>query len=285
MRTTVLQNIDQRFYASYYGRFNTVDPSPSSISPASPGSWNRFSYTSGDPVNRNDPRGMDDCPGEDSCICDIYGCVDPCQPIANSAFDPSIGLIPRANYSCGDPGPAPTPNPPPQPQCSISLYERPVYQAVTLPGGGTLNVQVGNHTYLYASDDFNDGSGNVTSFLCEGGPAGSVVNGTLQGGCASGLNAVVSKGTSGPTLPENVQVGSSYTGSDACDDLVKLLATVGAYQNTGVFAPYTYYPGKSGVGFNSNSYAYTLVNDLGLTSYFGTPGGLVPGWGLVVPRL
>ena len=31
-----------------------------SAKPGNPGSWNRFNYTVGDPVNRNDPRGRDD---------------------------------------------------------------------------------------------------------------------------------------------------------------------------------------------------------------------------------
>ena len=47
---------DQRYYASTYGRFNTADPYMASAGPGDPGSWNRYSYTRGDPVNRRDPR-------------------------------------------------------------------------------------------------------------------------------------------------------------------------------------------------------------------------------------
>jgi len=32
-----------------------------------PGSWNRYAYTRGDPVNRADPRGTDDCEA-DFCV-------------------------------------------------------------------------------------------------------------------------------------------------------------------------------------------------------------------------
>ena len=55
---------DQRFYASSLGRFNTVDPYSGSARPRSPRSWNRYSYTFGDPINHSDPSGRD---GGDGC--------------------------------------------------------------------------------------------------------------------------------------------------------------------------------------------------------------------------
>ena len=48
---------DQRFYASTYGRFNTADPYAASGGPEDPGSWNRYAYVGGDPVNWLDPQG------------------------------------------------------------------------------------------------------------------------------------------------------------------------------------------------------------------------------------
>ena len=48
---------DQRFYASSYGRFNTADPYMASAGAADPGSWNRYSYVQGDPINYNDRSG------------------------------------------------------------------------------------------------------------------------------------------------------------------------------------------------------------------------------------
>jgi len=56
---TGLDYADQRYYASTYGRFNTPDPYAGSAKPNSPGSWNRYSYTLGDPINGNDPTGQD----------------------------------------------------------------------------------------------------------------------------------------------------------------------------------------------------------------------------------
>src|ERR1019366_9912657 len=58
---TTLDYADQRFYASTYGRFNTPDRYQASGGPSNPGSWNRYSYTRGDPVNRIDPSGRGDC--------------------------------------------------------------------------------------------------------------------------------------------------------------------------------------------------------------------------------
>jgi len=57
---------------------------------------------------------------------------------------------------------------------------------------------------------------------------------------------------------------------------------VGAYDNGGNYAPYK---GTASSGYyNSNSYAFTLLQDIGLGSYFGTPS-LAPGWGKTVPGL
>jgi hypothetical protein len=42
------------------GRFLSPDPYTASGGPADPGSWNRYAYTRGDPVNRYDPTGLVD---------------------------------------------------------------------------------------------------------------------------------------------------------------------------------------------------------------------------------
>ena len=268
---TGLDYAEQRYYASSYGRFNTPDPYRGSGVPNDPGSWNRYSYVAGDPVNRLDPRGWDWCPPEyETCLCQE-------DPTAVSGFR---SINPMPSDSCGEPDPpvsGPGPTEPPPPQCSIGLYERPVFQNI-----GGVNTIVGEHTYIYGDEDFQDGSGTVLNFLCEGGPVGSTTGGTLQGGCASGMNTSVTKGTSGPSLPLNDQVGKTYIGDDACDLLTKLIVSVNLYQDNGNFATYNY---KASGGYNSNSYAFTLLNDIGLSTWFGTPGGIVPGWGKLVPGL
>jgi RHS repeat-associated protein len=55
---TGLDYADQRYYASTLGRFLTPDPSGASDF-TDPGSLNLYGYTGGDPVNFNDPEGLD----------------------------------------------------------------------------------------------------------------------------------------------------------------------------------------------------------------------------------
>jgi RHS repeat-associated protein len=51
-----------RYYSSQMGRFLTADPYQASGGPANPGSWNRYAYVEGDPVNLADPRGLEAVP-------------------------------------------------------------------------------------------------------------------------------------------------------------------------------------------------------------------------------
>jgi RHS repeat-associated protein len=57
-----------RAYLSTYGRFAQPDPYQASGGAAEPGSWNRYRYVQGDPVNYYDPQGLQAlpvCPGGD----------------------------------------------------------------------------------------------------------------------------------------------------------------------------------------------------------------------------
>jgi RHS repeat-associated protein len=47
-----------RYYMSAHGRFLSPDPYPGSASAGRSGSWNRYAYTEGNPVNRTDPTGL-----------------------------------------------------------------------------------------------------------------------------------------------------------------------------------------------------------------------------------
>ena len=58
---TGLDYANNRYYSNAYGRFMTPDPYQASGGPSDPGSWNRYAYTVGDPVNRVDPTGLDYC--------------------------------------------------------------------------------------------------------------------------------------------------------------------------------------------------------------------------------
>ena len=158
----------------------------------------------------------------------------------------------------------------------------PVFITSKIPGAGQpVTATVGEHLYIYASEQFQDGSGETDYFLCEGGPK----NGKLEGGCNDGINQPVTNGPSGPNLPNNLKVGATYMGANACKDLDDLIVDVDLYQINGNFATYNQGPFPiHGVrsGYNSNSYAFTLLNDIGLASHysngnpyswFGTPPG------------
>ena len=71
-----------RYYSSVTGRFMSPDPYMANSGGAGdvsdPQSWNRYAYTRGDPVNRFDPWGLDDCaPGDFGSACDGFIPGDP----------------------------------------------------------------------------------------------------------------------------------------------------------------------------------------------------------------
>ena len=114
---------DQRYYASSYGRFNSVDPMASSANPKDPSSWNRYSYTIGDPVNHSDPSGMneffdgglDDGGGGDG---GGWGSPDPCQELDSDfwggSFNCGFGIYydqPASGSGAGGGGGGGSPNP------------------------------------------------------------------------------------------------------------------------------------------------------------------------------
>jgi len=103
-----------------------------------------------------------------------------------------------------------------------------------------------------------------------------------------GLNAGGSDATN-PNLRSNIEVGNPYTGSNACSLVSQLESDVSAY-NKGTKVTYNF--SAIGFGYNSNSFTYTLDNQVGLLKYFGsplnpfgTPIPWIPGWGKLVPGL
>jgi RHS repeat-associated protein len=64
-RDTIGQDYaDQRYYNAGIGRFWNVDPGGMATgNPADPGSWNRYAYAEGDPINSTDRHGLFMCVG------------------------------------------------------------------------------------------------------------------------------------------------------------------------------------------------------------------------------
>jgi len=130
-----------RYYSNSLGRFLTPDPYKASGGPKDPGSWNRYMYTRGDPVNRTDPYGTCD-EGED---------CDPCS------LDPG-------NPVCDPPSPfqPPAPQPTVTITCGVTLFSQPIRIDSPLAP---------KHTYLDLTLDVNVGGVNiVTNTYIEGLP-------------------------------------------------------------------------------------------------------------------
>jgi RHS repeat-associated protein len=58
-----LDYAEQRYYSSALGRFITPDPYQGSIRIHNPETWNRYAYVVNNPINFNDPHGLDKLPG------------------------------------------------------------------------------------------------------------------------------------------------------------------------------------------------------------------------------
>jgi RHS repeat-associated protein len=65
--STGVDYADQRYYSGIQGRFLSPDLISASNAAVLPGNWNKFTYVDGDPVNKNDPRGL--CSPQDSPPC------------------------------------------------------------------------------------------------------------------------------------------------------------------------------------------------------------------------
>src|SRR5579883_2433293 len=56
---TGMDYADQRYHSPGTGRFMTADSSSRGINAKNPGTWNRYAYVLGDPINHSDPAGTD----------------------------------------------------------------------------------------------------------------------------------------------------------------------------------------------------------------------------------
>jgi RHS repeat-associated protein len=261
-----------RYESPGYGRFLTPDPASQSFRVADPGSFNKYAYTRGDPVNRFDSQGTDD--DDSDCIGDICYLIDESDPVNTNCFA-AVGLQPtdplfQQCFAGSDPT-TPPPQPAPQPECDIELFTRPT------PSGGPAKGW-GNHTYIYITGtDFPDSNIFPGGFMIEAGP----VNGKLTGmESAPGQGLAAGKwNASDPMNPSNKEVGTPYTGADACALVGTLLQAVSSY-DSGPEQPYAFL-GTT----NSNAFTFTLLSDIGLETYFGHPPGFTPGWGNTVDGL
>jgi RHS repeat-associated protein len=107
-----------RQYSQDLGRFNRPDPLSASGKRQAPQSWNRYAYSTSDPINMKDPLGLFACWG-------CGGLDDPCSPNGPSVLLDGIEIDSYfLAVLCGQepvPIPAPEPDPEPQvPQCPVA---------------------------------------------------------------------------------------------------------------------------------------------------------------------
>ena len=84
---------DQRYYTSVLGRFMTADPYEGSAIANNPTTWNRYGYASDDPLNHNDPVGLDEGSPDPGCY--INGLWSPTCDISW----PPTRFVPQTAYS------------------------------------------------------------------------------------------------------------------------------------------------------------------------------------------
>lgn len=77
-RLVGLDYAKNRYYSNTIGRFLTPDPTAWNVNLGNPGSMNRYAYTNGDPVNHNDPTGLE----------------EPCDPSLDSGCSPGLPGLP-----------------------------------------------------------------------------------------------------------------------------------------------------------------------------------------------
>jgi hypothetical protein len=83
------------------------------------------------------------------------------------------------------------------------------------------------------------------------------------------LNKRIWEGTCNSQLPNNYEVGRVYAVLNACANIDELYNLVDSY-NSGSMVTCDFYAIG---GYNSNSFSYTFLSQIGLLNYFGTPGG------------
>jgi hypothetical protein len=180
-------------------------------------------------------------------------------------------------------GPHRGPEPPPGPytqECEIELWGRPAKFAG----------DPGSHTYI----DFINLTVNISTIFEGGGDhAPGPKHWTLDGSIEP-PDAPLGKGTghvTDPTASNNHELG--FPVAVPCNRVGLLKKLVNAYDD-GPRVPYAFLPNGT-TTWNSNSFTYTLLTDIGLsTGSFGIgdlPTGLsllhpfYPGWGFMVPGL
>jgi hypothetical protein len=229
-------------------------------------------------VNYFDPRGTEACDPDSTYYYvdgSYFGSLIPsgCGAGGLAGYFPDVGGVLSSAVAAAEAVAAAAEQQAAQPQCSISLYERPFNVA----GISTPAV----HTYIDATITV---AGVTTQEIIDGGAVpglswtGLLLNGWINFGPTGHYAA------DNPSLASNDEIGSPYTGANACQDVQTITSETGTY-TAGKLATYNPVPSFWVNGWNSNSFSYTLLNSVGLAFSFGSLPSWTPGWGYAVPGL
>jgi RHS repeat-associated protein len=212
-----------RYYASFWARFLTPDPSPASIDVGNPLSWNRYMYALGDPVAGSDPSGLEECagdggggedPGEDSddvvrrrtgphALCSAEGGGGGGGPVPDP--DPSQ----TANCTPGAPGCYNVPTPPTTPTQPTTPPSTPVVpppSTIVVVLTVVFNCPITVNSVL--SNMFWGGAGGVVA----GGYSGTVL-GTPVGGFWGGVSGGILGAMGGAVVSGNKAMVCALVGA------------------------------------------------------------------------
>ena len=290
-RERMMDYANNRYYSNAYGRFMTPDPYKASGRPSNPQTWNRYTYTGGDPVNRIDPSGTDYVTRSiQACatVTQVSSAAIPGGPgfcdasegpgACTSACVAVDGFTPMPGPNCAADGgalPVAISAPPVELDCTLRLFPRPA----------KFKGNPGQHTYLTLRRSFlrNCGGGARQQQKRR-----DIMVISLASSMPQELLACLGQGRTMVQIPDtipNLAALSRYRAA-TLEILIPTLVTTTVSQPGYAFLP----NGTS--TFNSNSFTYTLLEDLRAQNDFGSLptnilGGIpfYPGWGYTLPGL
>ena len=270
-----LDYANNRYYSNAYGRFMTPDPSRNRGQLNDPQSWNHYVYTRGDPVNRFDPLGTDDCAATFADASQPYDPYSSCSGaggyscpgwIMNLEYDPdgatfyaqaaAMGCASASATEVAQGGPQA-----PQPECYVEIR----YTQITNPVPGVSSTPF-NHTMLVGIEVL--GNTQVTLGVIDGWASAGVLAPPFIGVLPQLTSAETPNGHYG-----NANTAKPYVDSTLSAAMCALWNTIVSVANNLPGAIY-------GVGTsNSNSLTTYLWGLLG-QSQIGPPPGpqSTPGW-------